>query len=239
MSSLTPGCFQAGFDHPNSPNANSSVDIIAPALERALATLPAYQGWTLIPMVELQRGQRVVVVFWPALSPEGEISAPNVFAMAFDQLDISTYQPLGNRIPIRDRAQAQTDIINALGGNDFTVRPRYTGARLDRLGPELVEHFRVFSDAASMGDRTRAVQAGISLSRLLPLDRVAYENSAAQLLWYATRYSLNYQTYTLPQGSTATVVIDVMSGTNVYRRLDAQCAPSTDNPQRWVVVNPE
>jgi len=212
--------------------------IIAPGLERTLATLPIHQGWTLVPMVEIQRGERGVVVFWPAIDPNGDIAPPNMFAAAFDHVGGEGYRLVGERWAIRDHQQGQESIANILGGSDFIVRPRNEGVPLETLGPALVERFQMFADAARIGDRSRAVEAGVAFSRLLHFDRVAYENSAALLLWNAGRYTLDYQTFSHEEPY-ARVMIDLMSGTTQARRLNVLCTPTDGARNHWVVVNPE
>jgi hypothetical protein len=205
---------------------------------RAVDGLRGLTTWTVIPFAHFRRGQRHVVIAWPAIDARGSLFDATVVGICLETDDQGALVERGRRWVLRDPGAARRALVTALGGDDFEVMLGNQGAALDELGPSLSRLGSTFAAAVLRGDRAEARLSASAFARLLTLDRVAYGNDVAQLLWMAARHrgSLRHQR-TVLQGETALLELSVMRGDRRMRAIQARARRVAPGQDRWIIVD--
>jgi hypothetical protein len=204
---------------------------------RFAESLPGLDSWTVVPFAHFRRGDRHVVIAWPALNSYSRSVDATVVGIPLIETADGRLEAAGQRWVVRERALSLEALTAALGGEDYEVIGRDAGVALDQLGPSLSQLAEQFSRAVSSGDRLGARQAAIAFTGLLPMDHLSLENSAARLLWAATQYGGTLQhRSTVRRGEEAEITLDVTRGFLRYTTVRATARP-VDGDDRWIVVD--
>ena len=205
---------------------------------RVAETLPGLAGWTVIPLAQLQRDNRFVVVAWPALNASGQVVDATVVGLCLEATDAGEIQQCGDRWAATDQATSEAAIERALGGSDYEVLSRHDGVAIGDLGTGLVEAGNAFTSAVSRGDRGGARRAALALTRLLPFERVALDNDIAQLLYLAARYNGQLEhAGTQVSGDRATLTFHVSRGWLRLRTIQATAERVVGSADRWIITS--
>ena len=224
------------------PSGNTAVSTRPPATTaevlRAVGSLRGLSSWTVIPFAHFRRGDRHAVVAWPAINSAGELVDATVVGICLEETEDGGLEECGRRWVVREQASSRAAMVEALGGTDYQVVGRSSGMALDDLGPRLANLGTRFSDAISNGNRSGASQAAVAATRLLPLNRVAYENGVARLLWAAARHEgrLDHVS-TVRNGNSATLTFHVRRGIFRLQTITATAQPISGNTDRWIIVS--
>ncbi len=173
------------------------------------------EGWTLAPLVQLQREEMRAAIVWPMFDPSGEVVDDDVVGVTVDGE--------GRVLATNWRPEARRLVVE-LGGDDWKVRPRSAGVPQDLLGDEAVARSDAFRSAREAGDGPAAVQAAQDFSRLFVVDPVLDQTVTGLLVqaggWvFVTRR---------PQSRTATIVLEVQGEV-----LELEAAPIRGDMDRW------
>lgn len=213
------------------PPPASSADVL-----RAIDGLQGLASWTVIPFVHIRRGDRHVVVAWPAINSAGRLVDATVVGICLEQTAPGVLQERGRRWVVREPQAARAAMVEALGGDDYEVLDRNDGVALDELGPRVSRLGSEFVEAIDAGDRARARQAATEFARMLPFERVALENGAAQLLWAAaTHHGRLELVSTQRQGDTAALTFEVLRGRQRFRTIQARARRVSPGRDAWVL----
>jgi hypothetical protein len=203
---------------------------------RAVDGLQGLSSWTVIPFAHFRRGDRHVVVAWPAINSAGRLVDATVVGICLEQATPGVLQERGRRWVVREPQAARAAMIEALGGEDYEVLDRDDGLALDQLGPQLSRHGSEFVEAMDAGDRAGARRAATAFARMLPLERVSLENGAAQLLWAAATHHGRLELVdTVRQGDTATLTFEVLRGRQRFRTIQARARRVVPGRDVWVL----
>lgn len=140
-----------------------------------------------VPMAHFRRGNRNVVVFWPALSATGELTSSAVYGVCVEAYEDGSFDSCGPMWNIVEVTSAAAELESALGGSDYEVVDEQSTAELAQLGDQLVEHGNDFVRAAASGDRDSLFRSAQEFVRMLPVEDVAFDNTIAYLLVNAAR----------------------------------------------------
>jgi hypothetical protein len=200
--------------------------------------LPGLRTWTVIPFAHFQRGNRHVIVAWPAINSRGQLVDATVVGICLVQDDSGALVEEGRRWVVRDVGAARSALQRALGGSDYELVEREAGVPLDRLGPILSGLGTQFAGAVAQGNRQGARATARNFAALLPVERVAFENGVAQLLWMAARHRGRLEhVRTVRNGDEATLTLDVMRGRRRMRTIRARAREEAPGTDRWVIVS--
>lgn len=224
------------------PAANTAVTTRPPATTRevlrAVGNLRGLSSWTVIPFAHFRRGDRHAVVAWPAINSAGELVDATVVGICLEETEDGGLEECGRRWVVREQAASRAAMVEALGGSDYQVVGRSSGMALDDIGPRLASLGTEFSNAVSNGNRSGASRAAVAATRLLPLNRVAYENGVARLLWAAARHEgrLDHVS-TVRNGNSATLTFHVRRGIFRLQTITATAQPINGNTDRWIITS--
>ncbi len=173
------------------------------------------EGWTLAPLVQLEREGTRAVVIWPMFDPAGVIVDDDVVGVTVDadgQVQATNWRPDPRRLAVE------------LGGEDFVARSRAEGVAQDQLGEEAVALSEVFRAARDARDGPAAVAAAQAFSQLFSLEPVLDQTVTELLIraggWvYVTRR---------PQSRTAVIVIEIDGET-----VELNAATVGEDLDRW------
>lgn len=152
-------------------------------VEEATLALDRFAGWTVVPLAQLERGARVVIVMWPAVDPSGEVADDDLVAVTWE---VAEGEP-PRLLSANGSATREGALERALGGPVERVQDRAEGAPMDQLGPLLSTLPQGFADAVARADRPAAVDAARRFARLFSLDTATTRDTVAELLLHATR----------------------------------------------------
>lgn len=224
------------------PAANTAVTTREPATTaevlRAVNRLRGLTTWTVIPFAHFRRGDRHAVVAWPAINSAGDLVDATVVGICLQETADGELEECSRRWVVRDQAASRAAMVDALGGSDYQVVGRSSGMALDDLGPRLASLGTQFSSAIANGNRSGATQAAVAATRLLPLNRVAYENGIARLLYAAARHEGRLEhVSTVRNGDSATLTFHVRRGIFRLQTITATARPVNGNTDRWIIVS--
>jgi len=205
---------------------------------QAASQLRGLSGWTIIPFAHFQRGDRHAVVAWPAINSAGRLVDATVVGICLEENGDGELEECGRRWVVRNAATSRAATAEALGGTDYQVMSRSSGVALDDLGPRLASLGTQFSRAVAARNSAGARQAAMSVTRLLPLDRVAYENGVARLLYAAASYNGSLEhVSTVRNGDSATLTFHVRRGILRLQTITATASPVNGNTDRWIITS--
>jgi hypothetical protein len=235
----TLGPFLAGETEPVPP-ASTGPESDDPDVLEFLASLPGLSNWTLIPLGDFRQGNRRVMVIWPAINSAGQLVDATVVAVPLQRSGAGQLEETGRRWVVRDGENSRAALRRFFGSNEYQLVTRQTGVALDELGPGLVSESQAFTVAVAAGQRQRAQRAAVAFSRLLPLERTAYEPNVARLLWMAATHQGHLEHLGTEQdGNEAEVRLRVARGRVSVRSVTAQARPVDGQTDRWVIVSYE
>jgi hypothetical protein len=221
----------------SAPSAPVRAFSTADVLEAAFG-LPGLDGWTVVPMAHFRRGERHAVIAWPALDAAGRTSDATVVGICLEPNAAGVLEECGRRWVVRAPSESAAALARALGGADYEVVTRPEGAPLDELGPRLAELGSAFAEAVSRGDRFAAQRAGAAFVSMLPVERVAFDNDVATLLYMAARHDGRLQhVATERQGEVATLVFRARRGFLTVQTIEATARPVRGNGDLWVLAD--
>ena len=229
----TPPTAPSSQPTPAAPRAPTTAEIM-----QVVSSLPGLGTWTVIPFAHFRRGDRNVVVAWPAINSQGQLVDATIVGICLGPGESGQMEECSRRWVVRDRAASRAALIRALGGSDYQVVDRGEGAALDELGPRLSRFGSEFSTAVAAGDRDRARQAASLFTTMLPIESVSLDNRVAQLLWAAANHDGRLvHVNTRRQGDVARLTFRVMRGQRRFRTIHAQARQVAGHPDRWIIVN--
>jgi len=204
---------------------------------QAVGSLRGLAGWTIIPFAHFQREDRHVVVAWPAINSAGQLVDATVVGICLEETDTGL-EECGRRWVVNDQSTSRAAVVEALGGSDYRTMTGQVGTPLDELGPRLSRLGTDFTQAVSSRNRNAARVAATAFVRMLPVDRVAFNNDLAQLLYLAANYNgrLEHER-TVQNGETATLTFTVRRGIIPMRTITATARPVSGSSDRWVLVS--
>jgi len=201
-----------------------------------VSRLRGLEEWTIVPLAHFRRGERHALIIWPALNSSGALVDATVVGVALEETEDGTLVEHGRRWVVRERETSRAALVEALGGDDYEVLDRRVGVHLHHLGSRLSRLSAAFGRFVAAGERRDAADAAAEFSRLLPLERAAFEPSVAQLLWMASSHSARLEhVETLREEETVTLTLRVMRGGMTLRTITATATPVEGHPERWVV----
>ena len=211
-------------------------EVDAPEPYEVVSRLRGLDGWTIVPLAHFRRGERHALILWPAINSSGRLVDATVVGVALEPDAAGNLVERGRRWVVPDEATSRAALVAALGGEDYEVLDRRLGVSLDQLGPRLSSLSVAFGRFVSAGARVDAKDAAVAFSRLLPLERAAFEPSVARLLWMASAHSARLEhVETLREGETATLTFRVMRGGMTFQTITATATQLEGHPGRWVV----
>jgi hypothetical protein len=221
---------------PTGTDAGAPVATVTSAdVMRAVDGLPGLDAWTVIPFAHFRRGARHAVVAWPAINSSGQLVDATVVGICLAETGPGALEQCGRRWVVRDARASRAALVEALGGDDYEVLDRSAGTSLNELGARLSRLGSDFVDAMDAGDRAGARRAAADFARMLPLDRVSFENGAAQLLWAAaTHHGRLELADTVRRGDTATLTFNVLRGRQRFRTIEATARRVAGSADSWV-----
>ena len=128
-----------------------------------LADFSQAQGWTVTPLVQLDRGDTHVLIVWPMLDPAGRVTDDDVVGLTLREdgtAGATNWRPDPRRLVVE------------LGGDDWVARPRQVGVAQEALGQEAVARAEAFGAALDTGDAAGARRAAEDFSRLFAVPLV-------------------------------------------------------------------
>jgi hypothetical protein len=202
------------------------------------ARLDGLARWTVFPVAHLRRGARHVVVVWPAIDSDGRLVDATVVGVCLVEGPDGGLVQEGRRWAVRDAAAARAATVHALGGESFDAVTRSDGVPLASLGPALAAAASGFSTAVHARENAAAARAVRALASLVPVERAAFENVVARLLWLAATHRGGLRhVRTTRDGERATLVLDVVRGDRRVRTVAAGARRVPGGPDRWLVVD--
>ncbi|MBO6935278.1 MAG: hypothetical protein JJ863_09885 [Deltaproteobacteria bacterium] len=160
-------------------NEGSAIEpILSPDVSELVHSQAMFEGWTIVPLAQLERDDRIVVLVWPAIAPNGQVVDDDIIGLTLQRGD-----PLS---VIEDNWSARSGIVDHLGGepND---RERGEGVPAELLAELLSSLPALFAEHVAAGDREAAVEAAISFSRLFAFEHAVESDTVAELLGLHTR----------------------------------------------------
>ena len=226
----------AGTDEPVEPPPAPRYEFTTQQVYAAAANQPGLSSWTVIPMAHFRRADRHVVIAWPALNSSGNTVDATVVGICLEE-NGDTLESCGDRWVVRDSTESAAALRNALGGSDYEVLGRSNGSPLNSLGSDLEQLGNRFVSAVGQRNGSAARAAAMEFTQLLPLERVAFDNDVAQLLWMAARYNgrLEHEG-TTRNGDTATLTFAVRRSIFRIQTIRAT-AEQVDGTDRWIVTS--
>lgn len=144
--------------------------------EQVRALVPA--DWTAVVLGQVSRGDRVVVVLWPAFRGR-DLADDDVVGFSFAKSGEAWTAGDGN--VLLSGTDGRGKLAGLLGGADgWTVR-RACGADLDALGPAIQTRARAFVDAVDARQPKAAAQAFAAYAALLHEDAVLLSDAGIEL----------------------------------------------------------
>jgi len=207
---------------------------VDPELLRAVGAMPEVAGWTLVPLAQLERPPRYVVVVWPAMQGSAVIRDDDIVAIPLERTQAGGMVPFGE--PFLVGRGEQERVVQALGGSDYTTRARHEGVPLDELGPQVVARVRRFRDAVQQGDAQAIVAAAVGFSRLLSTERAALDDWVSDALTELVEENVTVEavrTERPGQGGTARVVLRMKNGDDVDE--EGVIATQAGDDRHWVI----
>lgn len=203
----------------------------------AVSSLDGLRGWTVIPLGHFQRGQRHVVVAWPAMNAAGDVVDATVVGICLEETAEGLVE-CGRRWVVRESGPARAAIAAALGGSDYRTLSGSGGASLDELGPRLSALGTQFVEAASSRNGNAARSSATTFAAMLPLSRVAYDDDVAQLLYLAARYDGRLEhVRTVRNGETAELTFRVVRSGLTMQTVRATARQLDGSADRWIIVS--
>lgn len=227
-------------ERPQPPGETAETTSEAPASSaeaiEVVSHLRGLEGWTVIPLAHFRRGRRHALVVWPAINSRGLLVDATVVGVPLEQGDDGELAEAGRRWVVRELEPSRAALAAALGGGDWEVIDPRSGVPLEQLGPRLGTLATEFSRAVAGGARDEALAAAIAFSRLLSIERAAFEPSVARLLWMASSHSATLEHLeTQQQDDRARLTLRVVRGGLSIRTLTATAVPVNRQPDRWVI----
>ena len=157
---------------------------VAVATEPWLGPVPEEQvralvppGWTAVVLAQVFRGDRLVVVLWPAFRGR-DLADDDVVGYAFTKSGEAWTAAEGN--VLLSASDGREKLASLLGGaDDWTIR-RDCGADLDALGPALQSRARTYVDALDAHHPKAAARAFATYASLLHEDAVLLSDAAIE-----------------------------------------------------------
>jgi hypothetical protein len=140
-----------------------------------------YPGVGLVPLVQLSRGSRAVILVWPALTAENTILDDDVVGTTLELRADGTWAEIHGDWGMRG-PDARARLEQELGGADYTVRERREGAPFAELAFRFADLTARFGDAVAAHDRAAALEAAVGVSLLFPVEVVAFGDELTELL---------------------------------------------------------
>lgn len=203
----------------------------------AVASLDGLRGWTVVPLGHFQRGEKHVVVAWPAMNSSGAVVDATVVGICLEET-VDGLEECGRRWVVRESGPSRSAIAAALGGSDYRTLSGSAGASLDDLGPRLSALGSEFVRAAAARNGNAARRSATSFVQMLPLSRVAYDDDVAQLLYLAARYNGRLEhVRTVRNGETAELTFRVVRSGFTMQTVRATARPVSGSSDRWIIVS--
>ena len=173
---------------------------VEPELLRDVGRQPDLVGWTIVPLAQLDRGDRSLVFVWPAFDPDGDLTTDRDYVAYL----LETRED-GRHAVVHESSRGRTLtrelIARELGGSDFVVRDRGAGTELELLGEAYVSLPQRFVEAVEAGDREAAVAHAVAYSRIQSLWVIG--NVGGDLLRPMSGLRLEHLGTSEPQGGRA------------------------------------
>ena len=207
---------------------------VDPVVWNIVAGNPRYANVSVVPLAQLARGSKVVVLAWPMLSAEGTILDDDVVGSTLELGADASWREVHGNWGVRGAA-GRARIAEELGGTDWTVRDRREGVPFSELGPRFVDATRRFHDAVAARDRTAAVQTAVEISRMVPLDVAALDDRMTEMLTkVAGEATLELVSVDPPN---ARIVIRIRDGARTGE-IAFPAIHVTPEADRWILGNP-
>jgi len=154
----------SGPETPGTERERGDLPVARAALE-AMAEHERFRGWTLVPLLQVEREDIACVLVWRAFDPEGELASDDrVDGIVLLREDDGSWRIEGEPF---DASFFQVDrAMDLLGGPDLHVHPRRAGVPLSVIGEQLAALPEAFAEAARAGRREDAVDHAVEFSRL-------------------------------------------------------------------------
>ena len=138
-----------------------------------------FEGWTIVPLAQLEREDRIVVIVWPAIAPNGQVVDDDIIGLTLQRGDTLSV--------VEGNWESRGDAYLAQLGGEPSSRDRGEGVP-DQLLSELVTSLPAhFAEHVASGDRQGAVEAAIAFSRLFAFEHAVVSDTVSELLAVHTR----------------------------------------------------
>ncbi len=187
-----------------------------------------FEGWTVVPLAQLEREDRVVVVVWPAIDPSGEVVDDDLIGLTLQRVES------GLQVVESNWGMRTGRIVEHLGGEPAS-RERGEGVPADQLATQLHALPVQFVERVRAGDRAGAVEVAIAFSRLWAFEFAVESDTASELLAGHTQNARIEAT--LVEGEEGRVRARFFQGQDM---VEEELLIATQHaPNRWVFTDHE
>lgn len=191
----------------------------------------AFSGWTLVPAAEFNRGNRRVVIMWPALGPNGWTVDGELVGITLERGEDGGYEPSRDKWDVTGSNTTYTE----LGGQDARLRPRREGVPQETLGPRFAALLSAFRSSVRSHNRAVARRTALDFFRLGNLEWSVFNENGSKLLAASIgeQFAVEFVSAETTGNRMSIKVRLATDGEPVEHTYIA--APSTSAPDKWVI----